>query len=141
MIPKYLNPEAYSFVKLDYSRRSKLQKDPSLALPNAEKATAADAKFTGYLFNPENKDGWSKGVAFSSRLGYNIDNWEAIRKEIFSMAPSYPAAFVEITAYGTRYEQKIVLYGLKGKPANVVIGWMQNGEKTWLTTAMIKEVG
>jgi hypothetical protein len=48
----------------------------------AEKAFAADSKFTGYFFNPDNSDGYSNGVAFSSHLGYNINNWEEFRADI-----------------------------------------------------------
>lgn len=51
-------------------------------MPNAEKATAADAKFTKYLFNKDKADGWAEGRAFGSRLGYNINNWEELKKDI-----------------------------------------------------------
>ena len=42
--------------------------------------------------------------------------------------------------HGSSYEQKIVLYGHKNTPANIVVGWKCNGGKTWMTTAYIKEV-
>ena len=44
---------------LDYERQNKLIMHPELKLPNAEKATADDRKFTGYLFNPNNAEGWA----------------------------------------------------------------------------------
>ncbi len=137
---KYLNPEAYGFLKLDYKRQNALLADPSAGLPNATVVTAAPEKFTQYLFNQENPSGWAKGVAFESRLGYNIDNWQEFRKVLRKAATRYPSTAQGSTNYGTRYEQKVVLYGYKGKPANVVIGWYADEGKTWLTTVMIKEV-
>lgn len=137
---KYLDVEAYKFMKLDYRRRDALIKDASLALPNAKTATAADAKFAKYLFNPDSRDGWPKGVAIDSRLGYNINNWEQMRTEIIKSASTYPATIKNNDKYGTGYTQKIVLYGLKGKPANVEVGWKSKGDDLWMATAMIKEV-
>lgn len=132
--------EAWEFRRLDYRRRKKLVDHPELALPNADRATAANTKFTKYLFNKNNADGWAKGRAFESRLGYNIDNWETLQKEIVKRAQIYPAAAGETDQYGTRYTQHIVIYGEKGKPANVRVGWKVKGDKTWLTTALIKEI-
>lgn len=139
-LAKYTDADVYRLLKLDYTRRNALAADGSLALPNAGRATAAEAKFTGYLFNPEQKDGWPKGVAITSRLGYTIDSWELLQKAITSSAGAYPATHRGDDQYGASYEQKIVLYGIKNKPANLVIGWKVKDDKTWMTTAMIKEV-
>ena len=38
------------------------------------------------------------------------------------------------------YEQKIVLYGLKGTPANVVVGWSADNKSVTMASAYIKEV-
>lgn len=137
---KHTNSEQWQFVQLDYRRRKKLINHPELGLPNAEKATAADAKFTNYLFGGNNERGIAKGRAFESRLGYNIDNWVELKKQLIDRAQLYPATAREETKFGTPYTQYMVLYGAKGKPANVVVGWLANRDKTWLTTAMIKEV-
>lgn len=137
---KYSNDDTYSFIKLDYQRRLHLTKHSELRLPHAEEAEAATEKFSKYLFNPDNRHGWAKGVAFTSRLGYSSNNWEELRTLILESAIYYPAERVESTVYGVRYEQRIILYGLNGKPANVVVGWMYDGKRTWMTTAMIKEV-
>lgn len=117
-----------------------LLRHPERALPNAETATAADAKFTGYLFNPKNARGWHKGIAFTERLGYNKENWEQLQKEILSSASKYPTVFKGSNAYGNRYEQRVVLQGRKHKPANVILGWLTDKDGTHLTTAHIKEV-
>ena len=129
----------YRFMRLDYLRQNRLKLNPELALPNASKATAADEKFTKYLFNPDNKDGWAKGVAFTSRLGYNTCNWEDLKANILGSAIKYPSSIHGQNMYGTLYEQPMVLYGPSGKPANVKIGWCCDDEDTWMTTAMLEE--
>ena len=137
---KYSNSEAYALLKLDYRRRSTLAADPTLALPMAETATIAPEKFTGYIFNPENVDGWAKGVAFESHLGYNVSNWEALSKAIMSGATQYPCTLKGQNMQGARYEQRMILYGIRGMPANVVVGWLAELTSTHMTTAYIKEV-
>ena len=114
--------------------------DKREALPNADKTTAAKDKFTQYLFGGTNADGLAKGRALQSRLGYNIDSWEDLQQEILTRATKYPATLRDLDEYGTAYTQKIILYGNKGKPANVIVGWKTQGDKTWMTSAYIKEV-
>ncbi len=137
---KQNNPEYYKFLKLDFKRRNDLIQHPEKALPNAKTATAADAKFEKYFFNPDNEDGWAKGKAFTSRLGYDISNWEDLQSELVSRASLYPSTRKNEDLHGIRYEQKMVLYGSKSKPANVVVGWKVKEDKTWMTSAYIKEV-
>ena len=137
---KQAGSERWQYTQLDYRRRKKLIDNPKLALPNVEAATAADAKFTKYLFNQNNADGWAKGHAFESRLGYNISNWEELQRQLIDRARLYPAKVGETDQYGTRYTQYMVLYGNKGKPANVRAGWKVSEDKTWLATVLIKEV-
>ncbi len=125
---KYNDAEKFPFVKLDYKRRNKLIQHPELKLPNAENAKAASSKFTKYLFGGEHPEGLAKGVAFSSCLGYTEKNWEELRREILRKAPFYPAVQKRSSGHGNRYEQQIVLYGKKGKPANVFIAWSDDTE-------------
>ncbi len=138
---KYNEGEKFKFVKLDYQRRNKLVQHPELKLPNAENAKAVSAKFTKYLFGGANPKGLAKGKAFSSRLGYDINNWEKLQKEIEKKANVYPSLFKGNNGFGNQYEQKMVLYGLNGKPANVVVGWINKPDGTVsMTSAYIKEV-
>ena len=130
----------WQYTQLDYRRRKKLIDHPDLALPNADKTTAAKDKFTQYLFGGTNADGLAKGRVLQSRLGYNIDSWEDLQQEILTRATKYPATLRDLDEYGTAYTQKIILYGNKGKPANVIVGWKTQGDKTWMTSAYIKEV-
>ena len=137
---KYTDSERWPFYELDYQRRNSLTKHPELRLPRAGDATAADEKFTNYLFGGTNPDGLAKGKAFESRLGYGAGNWQDLRRDILKKAAVYPVADKGTDAFGKRYEQKIVLYGPSGKPANVIVGWKHHDGKTWMTTAYIKEV-
>ena len=137
---KYTDKEKYSFIKLDYRRQNRLINNPELALPNAKKATADDRKFTEYLFNPENKKGYAKGKAFTSRLGYDKENYKELKDAILQSAEKYPSTYKDTDQFGDKYEQKIILYGNKDTPANVIIGWKVKDNKTWITSAYIKEI-
>lgn len=138
---KYTDMEQYQFRKLDSSRGKVLIDHPELKLPNAEQVILSDKKFTNYLLGGENEKGLSKGKAFTSRLGYDISNWQELQEEIRQRAALYPAAMKGQTEYGIRYEQKMILYGRKGKPANVVVGWLQRPDGSiHMTSAYIKEV-
>lgn len=138
---KYNKLEKFEFVQLDYQRRKELLNNPDKRLPNAENVTVPSKKMTNYLFGGDNKDGLAKGRAFSSHLGYGAENWKELQEEIIECASHYPAAYKSNNGYGDRYEQKIVLYGKKDMPANVVVGWIHKPDgSVSMTSAYIKEV-
>ena len=139
---KYTKPEFYDMLKTDYRRRNTLRLHPEKALPEMPTTNLPEPKFTKYLFGGENPDGLAKGTAFESRLGYNADNWKELQKEIKAAAPKYPATIKGSNEYGVNYEQKIVLYGKNGMPANVVVAWFKDIEKDEMrmVSAYIKEV-
>lgn len=131
---KYNDSERWRYVKLDYQRQNALVKNPETALPNALSATADNRKFTEYLFGGTNKRGLAKGAAFTSRLGYDINNYDKLKDEILKKASKYPSAFKGSNGHGYKYEQKMILYGLNDKPANVLIAWLRKDNETHLTT-------
>ena len=137
---KYNNSENYRFMRIDYLRQNKLRTNPELALPNANSASADDRKFTEYLFNPQNKRGYAKGAIITSRLGYDANNYDELKSILLERANKYVAIDKGTDQYGTSYEQKIIVYGLKGKPANVIVAWKVCEKKTHLTSAYIKEI-
>lgn len=138
---KYNDTERWKYTKLDHKRQNELAEHPERKLPNAENAIIPDAKFTKYIFDGEHPEGLAKGRAFSSRLGYDINNWQELQNEIKHKALKYPATFKDNNGYGNRYEQKIVIYGKKGTPANVVVGWMHKSDGSIsMSSAYIKEV-
>ncbi len=137
---KYNEPENWKFMKLDYQRRNELLEHPELKLPNAEKAILPEPKFTKYLFDENSEKGYPKGRAFTDRLGYSLDNWQKLQKALKQGAVQYPAVFKENAGFGDKYEQKMILHGLKGTPANVIVGWILKPDNTLaLTSAYIKE--
>lgn len=137
---KYNEPEMWRFMKLDYQRRNELLEHPELKLPNAENAILPEPKFTKYLFDENSKSGYPKGRAFTDRLGYGMDNWQKLQKALKNGVSRYPAQYVDNNGYGDRYVQKMVLYGEKGTPANVIVAWLKNADGTTkLTSAYIKE--
>ncbi len=138
---KLADDEKYKLWRLDYKRQSDLQNNPEKALPFAINATAANEKFTKYFFQPENINGYAKGRAFTSRLGYNINNWEEMKDEILLAAGKYPAKYRNSDKYGDRYSQLVILQGKKRTPANVLLAWNVTPEgKTYLTTAYMEEI-
>ena len=139
---KYNGSEKWEYFKLDYQRRNKLMMHPELKLPNAENARAASNKFTRYLFGGTHPEGLAKGAAFSSRLGYTEENWEELRREILKRAPFYPVVNKGSSGHGNNYEQQMILYGKKGKPANVLVAWSDDTEPDGIkmVSAYITEV-
>lgn len=137
---KYNEPEKWRFMKLDYQRRNELLQHPELKLPNAENAILPEPKFTKYLFDENSEKGYPKGRAFTDRLGYGIDNWQKLQKALKEGTTQYPATFKGNEGFGDRYEQKMVLYGLKDTPANVIVAWIKKADGTIkLTSTYIKE--
>ena len=110
-----------------------LVRNPNLALPNAA-ATVDNRKFTHYLFGGTNEKGLAKGRAFTSRLGYDINNYDKLIDEILKKTERYPAKFKGNNGHGDKYEQNMILYGLKNKPADVLIGWLNDSSGVHLTT-------
>lgn len=138
---KAAGDEKYKLWRLDYRRQNELLRHPERALPGAATATAAEEKFTKYFFNPHSKDGYPKGIAFSSHFGYNADNWQFMRQEILEAAKRYPATYKATIEFGDKYTQDVVLYGRKGKPGNVRLGWLVGKDGgVHLTTAHMEEV-
>lgn len=135
-----LDAETTRLYELDQMRRTHLEKHPELALPHAERAVIEENKFLRYLFNPDNPHGYAKGVAFTSRLGYDIRSWEELRDEIMNRAKLYPVRQMGDKGHGMTYEQKMILYGRTGKPANVIVAWIDEGGIPRMTSAYIKEV-
>lgn len=137
---KVVRPEDRRLYDLDQTRRVRLQKHPELALPQAQNAVIQDDKFIKYLFNPDNPVGYAKGVAFTSRLGYNIENWGELQAEIMRSAPRYPVRQTGDKGHGMTYEQKVILFGKTGKPTNVIVAWIDEGGTPRMTSTYIKEV-
>ena len=138
---KYNNSDLWKYLRLAYNRRRRLVEHPELELPGLDNIVVDPRKFTGYFFNPENARGWAKGQAYITRLGYSLDNYDLLRDEIIRAAKLFPTRYIGESEFGRKYEQRVVLYGLKGTPANVEVGWMLRSDgSVTMTTAYINEV-
>ena len=137
---KYNEPERWKYSKLDYKRQNELIEHPESRLPNSENAEVPEKKMTRYLFGGVHPEGIAKGEAFTSRLGYGSGNWQELQKAIVKSAVKYPASFKRNNGFMDMYEQKIILHGLNGTPANVVVGWSVDEGKAVMASAYIKEV-
>lgn len=137
---KYNDPEKWKLYRLDKTRRTSLKNHPELALPGDRKIIP-DSKFTGYIFNKDNPNGWAKGVYFERVLGYSSENWEKLQAEIMYAQQRNPAKLRRETEFGVIYEQQMILYGETGNPTNVLVGWIHKPDgSTSMTTAYIKKV-
>ena len=82
ILPGKYEEKKWDFIKLDYKRRMDLINHPEKALPNADSVTVDKRKFTEYLFGGNKPEGLAKGKALTSRLGYDINNYQSLKNEI-----------------------------------------------------------
>lgn len=124
---KYNNGDEWKLTQYNYKLRKEVTENPNVILNNSDKFEVNENKYLKYIFAGENKDGLAKGRAIESRLGYNIDNYKDFDKLIKSNIGKYPARHKSSTPHGEKYEVNIVLRGLKGKQAKILIGVMDDG--------------
>lgn len=124
---KYNNIDEWKLTKYNYKLRKEVIDNPNVILNNADKFEVNENKYLKYIFGGENKEGLAKGRAIESRLGYNIDNYKDFDKLIKSNIGKYPARHKDSTPYGEKYEVNIVVRGLKGKQAKILVGVMDDG--------------
>ncbi|MGI6201754.1 MAG: minor capsid protein, partial [Christensenellales bacterium] len=137
---KYTGGRQWRLRKLDYSRRMDLQNHPEKALPLADQATAAEKKFTGYFYNPDNPNGYAKGKGFERALGFDEEHWQELREQLIENASLYPAKWKMEDSYGARWQQDQIILGINGRVANVRVGWNVNETSLYLTTAHLEEI-
>ena len=111
-------------------------------MPEYNKLHIDEAKYKGYLFNPNNANGFAKGKAFESRLGYSEKNYRELDELIKSNIGKFPAISKGSTEFGEKYEVNMVLRGLTGKQAKVKVGIMVDKDKNIprLTTVFIDKL-
>lgn len=139
---KYNDDRDWHMLQLDYERRMRLRRNPELALPSADKATAADAKFAGYLFGGKHQSGLAKGQNFESVLGYSASNWQDLKHQVIDLAPHFPAKLTRTLPNngGGGWQQQIIVKGPNGHLANVRVAWAVTEKETRMTTMFINEV-
>ena len=98
-------------------------------------AKIPEEKFTGYSLNPLKSP--DKAKAFKEALGYDLENHEALMKNITDHIDE--SKFVEKgdNGHGMRYEYIMELTGANGKKANVLTAWIQDGKEKRLVSAYV----
>jgi hypothetical protein len=113
------------------------------ALPNAEKVTIKDEKFSKYALDPQSPDGQHKAVVFKSMLGFDLSNYGDLITQIRQGALLHPAELGLPTGHGQRCTVNIPVQGPSGKTADVTTGWIVRAgtDVQDLVTAYIKTKG
>jgi len=139
---KYNKIDEWKLTKYNYKLQSSVAQGKADALENYEKLKITDEKYKGYLFNPKNLNGYAKGRAFTSRLGYDKNNYKELDKLIKNNIGKFPAISKGITEYGEKFETIMVVEEVTGKRAKVKIGSIiENEEETpRVTTLFIDEL-
>jgi filamentous hemagglutinin len=104
-------------------------------LPNAERAVIPTEKFTEYALNPD-KDA-NKAKAFKIALGYDLSNYGELIRGIRNGIKKFNAVYKGKAFYGHKYEIIIRLSGPNGRKANVLTGWLVNGDNTRMVSAYV----
>lgn len=139
---KYTNAEEWNLTKYNYKLQNSVKSGTAEPLINSDKMQVAEAKYKDYLFNRNNANGYAKGKALSSRLGYNESNYKELDMLIKSNIDKFPAINKGSTNFGEKYEVNMVLKGVTGKQAKVKVGIMFDKESDIpkLTTVFIDKL-
>lgn len=86
---------------------------------------AIDAvKLTAYALNRNHPRGQHKARLFEAVLGYNVENYRDLLKEIETKALDSQAQPLRVDEYGRHYRVDIAVTGANGNQATVRTGWL-----------------
>lgn len=111
-------------------------------LPRRNAAVIPQAKFTEYALNPAKAP--DKAIAFSSALGYDINNVNGLMENIRTNLKRFPATDKGDKGYGKQYEVRMDLTGPNGKTAKVITAWIDDkktGEMRLVSAYVDKKKG
>jgi hypothetical protein len=91
-------------------------------LPNAESAIIPKEKLQNYLLSQSHPIGRFK-AAFLRSMGYSLDNWEALERDIRSLLNNEVEKSQE-TEYGKKFEVRGEICGPSGQRAEIVTVWI-----------------
>jgi len=92
-------------------------------LPNYEPAVIEDSKLVDYALNPNNERGQHKAQVFARSLGFDLSNWERLKREILIGLPMHKAASISETDFGRKCEVVIDITGPNGRTVPVKTIW------------------
>lgn len=82
-----------------------------------------DQKITNYLLVYQPKDDKSEYLALA---GYNLENWEILKRDILNAVDASEVAEVTSTGWGTRFKVKSQWYGPNSRLVRVMTIWQQD---------------
>ena len=88
-------------------------------------AVITEDKIKEYLLSPRKRNDKSKWL---SEVGYNLENWQRLEKDLRTQLLSRDAEYIEETKYGQMYQIRGMLVGPNGKTLSVCSIWMKEHE-------------
>lgn len=116
--------------KYDRLERELRANNENELLPNYDNAEIPDSKISEYALNKNHPTGKDKAIAFADSLGYNIDNKDALIKEVRKGLGTFKGIQKNTTQYGSKYEVVMIVKGANGKKAKVKTGWIIETDRT-----------
>ena len=92
-----------------------------MKLPNPERAVIAQEKLTGYLLNTAHKRGGPK-ARLLELFGYRAADWQQLADALRAQLET-EVEEVRLTAYGIRYEVRLILQTPRNRPLTVRTVW------------------
>ena len=92
-------------------------------LPNYYQAYIEESKLVEYALNPENERGKHKARVLESSLGFNLSNWEQLRRAILDALSDHEATFISETPFGIKYKVVVTITGPNERKANLLTIW------------------
>jgi filamentous hemagglutinin len=102
--------------------------------------TVDPAKLTTYALNRHHPRGRHKARIFEAILGYNLENYGSLLKEIETKALDSQAQLLHVDEHGHHYRVDIDIVGANGNQATVRTGWliMPGQNNAVLTTLYVR---
>lgn len=94
-----------------------------MEIPNAERAVVDIRKLRNYCLNPQHHRGRHKARLFTSLLGINSNDAEALRNALLETVKTQDAQLGEKDAYGQRYTLDFTL-NWRDKQARIRSDWI-----------------
>lgn len=105
------------------------------AVPNAGEATADEAKFAGYLLNPNHPDGATKARFFAG-LGFDRTRADDLRLTFLTQLPQVPGRYSRTNSWGgDHWEAVMQVEATGGNTVEVKTVWCVTKQGTHFITA------
>jgi len=95
-----------------------MNRPKELTLENIE---IPDQKLTQYLLIELPKDDKSK---FLAQANYTLDNWQTLKQDLYNLAISEAAEYLNETVYGKKYKIRGELQGINQVKLKVITIWI-----------------